>query len=129
MLRIKNEMIKELKKTKVQSELQKDNSGKEVPVEIYREEEYEFQFAWDRQATFLTSQSKAMTTLQNMISKYEELLHKEWDLATEEQKLRVAKLKAEISELTGPTEDEKENDGFVEALNGTAQEDWSNEEI
>lgn len=100
----KNEMIKELKKTKVQSELQKDNTGKKVPVEIYKEEEYEFQFAWDRQATFLNSQSKAMTTLQNMISKYEDLLHKNWDLASEEQKLRVEKLKAEISKGTKKNE-------------------------
>jgi uncharacterized protein YjcR len=94
----KEEMIKELKKIKTQNDVETDKkTGKKTSVEIYREEEYEFQFAWERQATFLTAQSKAMTTLQNMISKYEELLHKSWDLATEEQRLRVEKLKAEIS--------------------------------
>lgn len=94
----KKEMIKELKKTKVQKELIKDKkTGKEVPIEVYTEEEYEFQFAWDRQATFLTSQSKAMATLLTMISKYEELLHKNWDAASEEQKLRIEKLKSEIA--------------------------------
>lgn len=93
----KNEMIKELKKIKVQKDLQKNDEGKKNSVEVYREEEYEFQFAWDRQATFLNSQSKAMATLQNMISKYEELLHKNWDLSTEEQKLRIEKLKVDVS--------------------------------
>ncbi|ALB46228.1 phage terminase small subunit [Clostridium beijerinckii] len=96
----KNEMIKELKKIKVQSDLQKDDKGKKAPVEVYREEEYEFQFAWDRQATFLTSQSKAMAELRSHIKQYEELLHKNWDLATEEQKLRVEKLKADLSKGT-----------------------------
>ena len=93
----KTEMIKELKKTKVQNEIQEDKNGNEVKVEIYREEEFEFQFAWDRQATYLDSQSKAMQTVTNMISKYEELLHKNWDLASEEQKLRVEKLKSEVA--------------------------------
>lgn len=101
----KEEMIKELKKTKVQKEFQKNDEGKKVPIEVYKEEEFEFQFAWDRQATFLTSQSKAMNTLQNMIAKYEELLHKDWELASEEQKLRVDKLKADISKLSGGDED------------------------
>ncbi len=85
-----NDLTKELKRTK-------DSWGKESQSE---EREYELQFAWDKQERFLTSQSKAMATLQNMISKYEELLHKNWDLATEEQKLRVEKLKADLSKDT-----------------------------
>lgn len=94
----KNEMIKELKKSKVKN---KDRKTEKTSTNESEEElEYEFQFAWDRQATFLTSQSKAMTTLQNMISKYEELLHKNWGLATEEQKLRIEKLKADLSKGT-----------------------------
>jgi len=124
----KKEMIKELKKTKVQNEIQEDKNGNEVKVEVYREEEYEFQFAWDRQATFLNSQSKAMATLQNMISKYEELLHKDWNLATEEQKLRVQKLREEIKIMTGDEDTEVPDDGFIKALNGSAEEDWSDEE-
>lgn len=125
----KNEMIKELKKTKVQKELQEsEETGKEELVETYREEEFEFQFAWDRQATFLTAQSKAMTTLQNMIAKYEELLHKNWDLSSLEQKLRINKLKADISEITGEGNNFDSDDGFIEALEGTAKEDWKDEE-
>lgn len=47
------------------------------------------------------------------------------DLATEEQKAKVAILKAKIE---NPDETEENDDGFLEALNATAGEDWSDEE-
>jgi len=54
------------------------------------------------------------------------------DLETEEQKAKIAQIKAqtEITKLKAQTdEDEKiEDDGFLEALKGTAAEDWKNEE-
>lgn len=56
---------------------------------------YEFQFAWDRQASFMTAQAKAMTALTNMFKQYDELCRS--DLVTEEQRLRIAKLKMEIA--------------------------------
>lgn len=46
------------------------------------------------------------------------------DLATEEQRYRVAALKAKIQ----TNDDESADDGFLEALNGTATEDWKYEE-
>lgn len=114
----KNEMIKELKKVKIEKKEIKENEL----AEVYREEEYEFQFAWDRQATFLTSQSKAMTTLQNMIAKYEELLHKNWELASDDQKLRIDMLKCQLKELTGEGDNKNKNvsklDSLIEQLNG-----------
>lgn len=58
------------------------------------EKEYELQFAWDKQATFLQAQSRAMKTLESMIKQYDELLKR--NLATEEQKLRIEKLRAEV---------------------------------
>lgn len=82
----KNEMIKELKKSK---EFEgKNNSGSET--------EWEFQFAWDRQATFLNAQSRAMAQLTNMIKRYDEMLNANHDMVTEEQELRIKKLKAQI---------------------------------
>jgi uncharacterized protein YjcR len=94
----KEEMIKELKKSKTKN---KSRSTEKTSTNDTEEElEYEFQFAWDRQATFLTSQSKAMAELRSQIKQYEELLHKNWDLASEEQKLRVEKLKADLSKGT-----------------------------
>lgn len=89
----KEEMIKELKK-------QKDYEGE---TSSSNEVEYEFQFAWDRQATFLKAQSRAMSELRNMITRYDELLRT--DLATEEQKARIEKLKADTEKITGATTD------------------------
>lgn len=113
----KNEMIKELKKVKVEKEIYENKKTKEnEPAETYREEEFEFQFAWDRQATFLTSQSKAMTTLQNMIDKYEELLHRNWEQASEEQRLRIDKLKYQLRELTGESENNNKNVSKLDSI-------------
>lgn len=94
---VKNQkdMTKELKKTKVQ----KENVGsKSEPImeDVYIEEEYELQFAWDKHATFLNAQSRAMAQLTNMLKKYDEMLHANWDTATEEQKLRVEKIKLQL---------------------------------
>lgn len=54
------------------------------------------------------------------------------DLGTEEQKAKIAQIKAqtEIMRLKAQTDkdEEMEDDGFLEALKGTAAEDWKNEE-
>ncbi|MGL4656370.1 MAG: phage terminase small subunit [Sarcina sp.] len=92
----KKEMIKELKKDKKQYD-KNENGEKEV---VYTEEEFEFQFAWDRQATFINAQSKAMRELSNMIKQYDEMINKDWSLASEEQKLRIEKLKVDIKTKT-----------------------------
>lgn len=47
------------------------------------------------------------------------------DLATEKQKAEIALLKAKVQPDDG---DEVADDGFLEALNGTAAEDWGDEE-
>jgi PBSX family phage terminase large subunit len=62
-------------------------------------EKWEVQQAWDKHATFLQAQSRAMKTLESMINRYDELLHKNWDLATDEQKVRIEKLKAETKKI------------------------------
>ena len=110
----KSEMIKELKKTKTRDK--KRNTEKTSTTESEEEKEFEFQFAWDRQATFLMSQSKAMTTLQNMITKYEELLHKHWEQASEEQKLRIDMLKHQLKELTGEGDNKKKNVSKIDSI-------------
>ncbi|HBF8443963.1 TPA: hypothetical protein KO046_003064 [Clostridioides difficile] len=82
----KEEMIKELKKH------ESTENGEKT--------EYEFQFAWDRQASFLNAQSRAMSELRSLIKQYDEMIHKDWNLATEEQKTRVEKLKCEVNNLS-----------------------------
>jgi uncharacterized protein YjcR len=88
----KAEMIKELKKKK--SVLSETNE--------VEEEEYEFQFSWDRHATFLNVQSRAMAELRNLIKQFDELAHSEDErrLKLEHMRLSIDKKKLEIEELT-----------------------------
>lgn len=86
-------------------------------------ERWEVQHAWDKQATFLNAQSRAMKTLEGMISKYDDLLNRNWDLATEEQKLRIDKLKVDIAKAQDD-EPETEDDGFLAALDQKVDEIW-----
>lgn len=78
-------------------------------------ERWEVQYAWDKQATFLQAQSRAMATLQSMIRQYDELL--KTGLATEEQELRISKLKTEIDIMKGGGQgnDQEGIDNFIKA--------------
>lgn len=91
-----NDMTKELKKIKVQKDYVGPKGAKTLE-ETYREEEYELQFAWDKQATFLNAQSRAITTLKNLIKQCNEMIMD--GLATEEQKLRIEKIQVSISSI------------------------------
>ena len=64
-------------------------------------EEWEVQQAWDKQANFLQAQARAQKTLEGLIKQYDELLHKRWDLATDEQRARIAQIRAQTDKLTG----------------------------
>lgn len=97
----KEEMIKELRKSKVKTKTRK--TEKTNTDETEEEYEYEFQFAWDRQATFLNAQSRAISELRSSMKQYEEMLQS--NLATEEQKLRIAKLKGEVDKLDNSNKD------------------------
>lgn len=88
-------------------------------------EKWEIQYAWDKQASFLQAQARAQSELRSLIKQYDEMLHKNWELTTEEQRTRIDAMKVK-AQLTEP--EEMEDDGFLEALNGTAQEDWADEE-
>ncbi|MBC5998322.1 hypothetical protein EAI30_15260 [Romboutsia ilealis] len=59
-------------------------------------EEYEVQFAWDKENSNITALSKAMDTLTKMIDRYDKMIHANWDLVTEEQKLRIEVLKSKL---------------------------------
>ena len=84
-------------------------------------EKWEVQQAWDKQANFLQAQARAMSDLRGSIRQYDDLLHKRWDLATDEQKARIAQMRANTARLKRDSLDEKE-DG-VEIVNDTAEEE------
>lgn len=115
----KGEMIKELKKKK--SYLSEKSESEEV--------EYEFQFAWDRHSTFLNSQSRAMAELRSMLKQFYEMAHEDDYRLLELEKMRVSinKTKTEIDKLKENEDDDQyEDDGFIEALEGAA-EVWNDE--
>lgn len=55
-------------------------------------------------------------------------LSKHMNLATEEQRAKIDLIKAQTQKITGDEDTEVADDGFMEALNGTAKEDWENHE-
>lgn len=63
-------------------------------------EKWEVQQAWDKQANFMQAQARAQSELRSLIKQYDELLHKDWELATEEQKARIATLKSKVEDKT-----------------------------
>ena len=84
--------------------------------ETVTEERWEVQQAWDKQGNFLQAQARAQKTLEGLIKQYDELLHKNWDLASEEQKARIAQLRAQTDKLTGNNqelEDMEEIEGDI----------------
>lgn len=107
----KDEIIKEIKKKKEYSSENGESS----------EVEYEIEFAWNRQATFLNAQSRAMSELRSQVKQYEEMLYKNWDLATEEQKARIEVLKSKISNDDKSKEDKL--DQYFKALEGAFKDD------
>ncbi|MDO4272696.1 MAG: phage terminase small subunit [Eubacteriales bacterium] len=84
------------------------------------EERWEVQHAWDKQGNFLSAQARAQKTLEGMISRYEELLHKNWELATDEQKARISQIKAQTERLSYEQPGQEE-DG-VEIVNDAPKE-------
>ncbi len=95
----KDDLAKELKKTK-----ESDFSA---------EEEFEIQFAWDRHATFLNAQSRAMGELRSLIKQFDALAHEEDErrLKLDQMRLNIEKTKAEIERLN-----DDENDSTFEII-------------
>lgn len=83
--------------------------------ETVTEERWEVQQAWDKQGNFLQAQARAQKTLEGLIKQYDDLLHKRWDLASEEQKARIAQMKAQTERLKG-TENSAELQKLDEVL-------------
>lgn len=78
-------------------------------------EKWEVQQAWDKQNNFLKAQARAQGELRNMIKQYDEMLHKNWEAASEEQRARIAQMKVQTKRLAqAPTDGEEDG---VEIIN------------
>lgn len=83
-------------------------------------ERWEVQQAWDKQNEFLKAQARAQSELRAMIKQYDEMIHRSWELASEEQKARIAQMKAQTARISlGPAD--AGEDG-VEIINDIEQE-------
>lgn len=60
---------------------------------------WEVQQAWDKQNAFLKAQARAQGELRAMIKQYDDMLHKDWEAASEEQKARIAQMKAQTERI------------------------------
>lgn len=79
---------------------------------------YNYQQAWDKQATFLKAQARAQSELRSLIKQYDELLHKNWDMASEEQRARIAHMKAQTDKITGNNQEIEDMDGIEGEIYG-----------
>ncbi len=81
-------------------------------------EEFEIQFAWDKENNSMTALSRAMDTLAKLIEKYDKIANANWDLVTEEQKLRIEKIKGEVSNLN---KENKDKDITIKVMKASEQ--------
>lgn len=81
---------------------------------------WEVQQAWDKQANFLQAQSRAQKTLESMVKQYDDLLHKNWEMASEEQKVRIEQMRANADRLK--RDSNLEEDEGVEIINDAPEE-------
>lgn len=75
-------------------------------------ERWEVQQAWDKQNEFLKAQARAQSELRSLIKQYDEMLHKNWELASEEQKARIEAMRAR----SNPQQDEDDGVTIINDL-------------
>lgn len=82
---------------------------------------YMVQQAWDKQNEFLKAQARAQGEFRSLIKQYDEMLHKNWDMATEEQRARIENIKTKTEQIKGSGQDETEDKvmKLFETIGGT----------
>ncbi|MFC5587567.1 phage terminase small subunit [Sporosarcina soli] len=77
-------------------------------IEFAEEKQYDYQFAWDRHATFLNAQSRAMSELRSLIKQFNDLAYEDDErrLKLEAMQVGIDKTKAELKDLQGDTSDD-----------------------
>lgn len=135
-----DDMTKEIRKEKGEFENDIDKDGNVVSLPTRSEVEYEIQFAWDKQASFMNAQARSMGTLSNLIKNFLqisgqddkrrlELEKMQQSLVVEKDMLDIAKQKLEFDKLRIiGDEEEYEDDGFIAALNGKTAEVWNDDD-
>lgn len=98
-------------------------TGKSVQTKVTRQ----FQYAWEKQASFLNAQSRAMGTLSNLIKQFIAVSDER-----DERRLKLQLMSAQIDNLRAKNKDgseefDMEDDGFLAALEAEGEELWQEE--
>lgn len=98
-------------------------TGKLVQTKVTRQ----FQYAWEKQASFLNAQSRAMGTLSNLIKQFIAVSDER-----DERRLKLQLMSAQIDNLCAKNKDgseefDMEDDGFLAALEAEGEELWQEE--
>ncbi|HIY01489.1 MAG TPA: terminase [Candidatus Blautia faecipullorum] len=78
-------------------------------------ERWEVQQAWDKQNEFLKAQARAQGELRAMIKQYDEMLNKDWEAASDEQRARINQIKAQTEHMY--SDGSSDEDDGVEVIN------------
>lgn len=82
---------------------------------------YMIQQAWDKQNEFLKAQARAQGELRALIKQYDEMLHKDWEAASDEQRARIAQMKAQTDKLTGNNQEIEDLDEIEGEIYGSSK--------
>lgn len=86
---------------------------------------FEVQQAWDKQSNFMKAQARAQDSLRGLIRQYDEMLHANWEAASEEQRARIEQIRANTERLRrGP---EVSDDDGVVIINDAEQKTGQNQ--
>ncbi len=104
-------------KLKVEPTLIDPKTNQPVPVETTRE----FNYSWDKEANFLQAQSRAISTLSNLIKQFVALADDK-----DERRLKLQLMQSELDKANGPKEGSEIKDwkqAVIEAANKRAGKD------
>lgn len=95
-----------------------DDKTKETVMSGETSDMYSVQQAWDKQNNFLKAQARAQGEFRNMLKQYDEMVHKNWETASEEQRARIALMKAQMDKLTGNNQEIEDLDDIEGEIYG-----------
>lgn len=95
---------------------------KKKDTDFGEEREWEFQFAWDKQANFLNAQSRAMSEFRSLVKQFLEMANEDDErrLNLELMQVRIDKTKAEIENISGDNKNSGADD-WVTVLKEVAE--------
>lgn len=93
------------------------------------EQTWEHHTSWDKHATFMNAQSRAMSEMRSLVKQFNDLAHDndERKLKLKFMQTNIDKANAEIAKIKGDDGTEYEDDGFLDAIKGTADV-WDDED-